>query len=426
MGVKSSLVYVVKTIGRGMLLGVGICLVALPAAYLYKTDTVSKVVSYAIPQKGAQELEVQPLEEANTPSNPLMNLAKNEYIKIPQSYSVHEVNNSEKLIRAMAKIKKQGGNAAIILADGTYQTRKGLTISVPNVMILSKSNDPRKVVIKGRGMRKADRVENIIKVNASGFVLSGVTLRNAGNHLIQIAAERNADIPVIRNCILQDAFEQIIKVSYDKDKHEVFSDSGLIEYCLFEYTAGIGPNYYIGGVDAHGIRNWVIRNNVFKDIASPTKRIAEHAIHLWNNTSGNIVEGNVIIDSDRAIGFGMRKKKRHRNIRYSNYAGLIKDNIIYHGNNGDKSADTGIILEDSPLTKVEGNTIFLAHDYPRAIEYRFPPTNKVLIKANKTNKSISSRNGGEAELSDNSEALELGEFLHVLDTRLKQLDLIQL
>ncbi len=403
--------------------GLGLCWAFGGGHYVYSANLLGIAVSEKPSDSQAQTPKVVSFDKKSVPTNPYMNLSRLQQTPIPPDYSIHYVSNVVELWRALAQVKKMSGSGAIVLSDGMYQLQKTIYITVPNIMLLSKSADPRAVILKGRGMQRSNRVENLIHVNASGFILDGITLREAGNHLIQIAAEQNADTPVIRNCIMQDGYEQLLKISYNKNRPEQFSDAGLVEYCLFEYTQGIGPNYYIGGIDAHGIRNWVIRSNVFKAIASPSEYIAEFAIHVWTNASNNIVEGNVILDSDRGIGFGMRQN--HPNIRYSNYGGEVKNNIIYHANNGDAFADTGIALEDSPNTLIKGNMVFLAHNYPRAIEYRYPTTNNVMIEDNQTNRSITSRDGGQARLKNNNEALEKVGILSQLNTRLGELGLLE-
>lgn len=410
---------ILKTFGLGVVFGLGFSLVLGGAFFAYKGNLFEKVINYVkSADNSTQAMEVIPFDEKDVPENPFMNLKRFQQTPIPVGYSVHYVNDTNEFWSALEAVKKESGNSAILFMDGVYKLDRTIEITVPNVMLMSKSSDPRAVVLKGRGMHKTGQVENLIRVSASGFVLDGITLKETGNHLVQLAAEQNADIPVIRNCIMQDAYEQLLKVSYNKKTPENFSDAGLVENCLFEYTQGIAPNYYVGGIDAHGVRGWTIRNNVIKDIASPGQSIAEYAIHLWSNTSNNTVQGNVIIDSDRAIGFGMRED----GVRYSNLGGLIKANIIYHSDNKDKFADTGISLENSPKTIVEDNLILLEHDYPRAIEYRYPTTNNVIIKNNQTNRSISSRDGGQAMTTGNGEDLGRMDFIVRLNQRLNELD----
>ena len=252
----------------------------------------------------------------------------------------------------------------------------------------------------------------LIKVFAKHFSIDGITLQNAKAHLIQIAGEHNADYSVIRNCIFQDSYQQLIKISYDKEERaEISADFGLIENSTFRYTEGIGPNYYIGGIDLHAGNSWIIRNNKFKDIPSPGSSIAEHAIHAWNNANNTLVEQNIIEDCDRSIGFGLYTQDRHSSIAFSHRGGTIRNNLILHKNNNDPFADTGIILEDSANTLIENNRIWLEHDYPRAIEYRFPSTQNVIIKNNITNKDIVSRNGGKAKLLNNKSNAKFEEIL---------------
>jgi len=343
----------------------------------------------------------------------LKHINANFQITVPISYTQYFVTSSEEFYKTLKIINASSGNAAITFDDGIYHLTRKVLILKPNIMFLSKSMDPSKVILKGNGMAKGN--DTLIEVYAAGFVLDGITLKESGNHLIHIKAEKNASFPIIRNCILQDSYQQLLKVSYDKRNNpNNYAHSGLIEHCLFEYTAKIGPNYYIGGIDAHGIKNWIIRKNIFKNIASPEKSIAEYAIHLWNNTENNIVDSNVIIDSDRGIGFGMSinmNKNKNKNIKFSNYGGVIRNNVIYHSDNNHPFADTGIAIENSPKTIIEDNFIFLEHNYSRAIEYRFISTQQVLIKNNQTNKNISSRNGGQAKLINNNENLDKVDFI---------------
>lgn len=301
------------------------------------------------------------------------------------------VSNASELLVAINQANKSG-HTEIVLQDGRYQLTNTIQIIKPNISLISASRDPKSVQIVGLGMRKTVSTDNIIRVSAPNFTLDGITVEQTPNHLIQIAGESNADFPVLRNCILKDAYEQLVKVSYSANTG-IASDGGLVENCHFEYTAGIGPQYYIGGIDAHGGQDWIIRNNFFVGIASPENKIAEHAIHFWNESKNITVTDNTIYNCDRGIGFGMPN--------HPNYGGLISNNLIVHNDNGHPNADTGIILEESQGTRVIGNRIYLAHNYANSIEYRFEGSINIVIENNLTNKKIAKRDSAQATLKDN-------------------------
>lgn len=404
-------------IAQGLGIAAGLGAVAI-IGFFFRLDIKAVISGVSAPNSNVvsnvvSNVDIATYQPAEKLVNPHEYLIVNQLqITVPENYDKEYVNSPEQLINAL---EHTHGNVAIYVAPGTYDLTKTLVFNKPNIMLLSEVADKNSVIFNGKGMRSSKNVENLIDIKSSGVVIDGITMQNAGNHIIQIRSERNADFPIIRNCTIRDSYEQLLKVSYDKrNKSNIQSDSGIVENCLFEYSAGLGPHYYIGGIDAHGIRNWVIRENVFKHIASPRNRISEHAIHLWNNTENNVVENNIIIDSDRAIGFGMRKRVKgdeNKHIKFSNFGGIIRNNFIYHSDNQDPFGDTGIVLEDSPNTLVENNYIFMEHSYRRAIEYRFTPTKGVVIKNNHVNRLISSRNGGRADLVDNSEELSKADFL---------------
>jgi hypothetical protein len=308
-----------------------------------------------------------------------------------QSISVSSVSE---LHAAINQANNSGGNVTILVESGTYTLNNGLWVTAPGIRIGGKSGNRNDVIIQGDAMSSSASVGTLITVAADDFVLEGVTLQRSGNHLIQIKGESNADSPTIRNCILRDAFEQIVKVSVDLSNTSVSSDNGIIENCLFEYTAGIGPQYYVGGLDAHSAKNWIVRGNVFKNIISPNTSIAEYAIHFWNDSGNNLVERNLIIDCDRGIGFGLGDR--------GNTGGIIRNNMIYHADNRGQFADVGIAVQNSPNSKIYNNTIFMEHGYPNAIEYRFSTTSGVFIGNNLVNAAIRPLDGASGTESNNN------------------------
>lgn len=305
-----------------------------------------------------------------------------------------KVRNVMELYQAIDSSHKNKEIKKIILKSGTYSLTKRLTLERDNLSIVGESG-PSKTFITGQGMRNSKDPEILVDVAASHISISGVTLRRSSNHLIQVRAEKNADHFYLGNCVLQDAYEQLVKISGYREIKGHYSDYGIIEYCLFEYTAGIGPQFYIGGIDAHRSRHWLVQNNTFKNIASPTGHIAEHAIHFWNDSSDTIVRNNTILNSDRGIGFGLGDTPRQHQ------RGVIEGNLIVHTNRAHPYADTGIVLESSPNTVIRDNTVLLYSGYPNAIEYRFSYTHGVIIVGNTVNKRITSRDGATATVTEN-------------------------
>jgi hypothetical protein len=354
--------------------------------------------------------EVKPLVNAPNFSNSPNPYTDSEFSP-PLNLNQIIVQNTKELTQAINKANKSKNGSLLLLNNGVYTLSKTLQIKADSIMVSSLTGLAEDVIVQGSQSPNTG-IGNLFRVTGKHFILSGITLRNAKNHLVQIAGESDADFPVIRNCILQDSYQQLLKVSYNKDKTpQISSDYGLVENCRFEYTRGIGPNYYIGGIDLHAGNGWIIRNNKFKDIASPSQHIAEHAIHAWNNAYNTLVENNTFKDCDRGIGFGMGQGNKHPSISYSHRGGVIRNNIIIHNQNNDPFADTGIILEDSPETIIANNKIWLAHDYPNAIEYRFPSTVNIIISNNITNKNIQSRNGANAELNGNTTDARIEDIL---------------
>jgi hypothetical protein len=310
------------------------------------------------------------------------------------------VHNAAELAEAVRQANL-GGPTTILVADGTYSLEDMLWVEAAGVTVRSLSGNRQAVILEGQGM--AGDVTHIFNVPGANFTVQDVTLRRVSQHAVQIHGNREAHSPRIRNVHILDTGEQMIKVSYDPDNPDLRSDNGVVENCLLEYSAGVGPQWYIGGVDAHNARNWQVRGNIFRGIRSPADDLAEPAIHFWSGSQDTLVEGNTIINCDRGIGFGLGDR--------GHIGGIVCNNMIYHNAAAD-FGDVGISLESAANAQVYNNTVFQEHDYPNAIEYRFSATSGVLIANNLTNKDIAPRDGASGTVSHNVTTAQASWFVN--------------
>lgn len=284
-------------------------------------------------------------------------------------------------------------SAKVILSHGIY-TISNIVITHPNTQITSATGKPKDVIVQGNGMHPSKQVEVIFDIRASNVSIVGLTLQNVSNHLIQIRAEMGVNNFLLENSILQNSYQQLLKVSASDNNK--YAKNGIVRNNIFRYTAETGPNFYIGGIDAHHARNWLVENNVFENIASPHTSPAEHAIHFWNDSQQIKVVHNTIINSDRGIGFGLGEKSPQ------NEGGEITDNFVIQSNGKHKYSDVAIGIESSSNIVIDNNLLISNHKYPNSIEYRFRSTSNIKIVNNKTNRVIASRDGATAQVENNT------------------------
>lgn len=403
---------VLRKLFDGVIMGIGFtffCLLILLILFYFFVDFNTKSSIFSkLQEKGLIEEVIQIPDNIST-------TVKRMYLSsptaTPTNYKEIWVGNNDEFQHALKQANKNG-YTAIVLENGIYNVNETIYITAEHIMVKSATGNPYDVVLKGSGMQKSGEVKGIFRVNSNYFTLDGITLTDVPNHLVQVAGEINASYPHFRNVIFQDAYEQLLKVSYNykTDESQKFkSIGGVVDGCIFQYTQGIGPNFYIGGIDALGAVNWTVKNSVFRDIASPRSQIAQYAVHFWDNADDNSVIDNVFIDNDRAIGFGMWLP--NRGTRYAHSNGLVKGNIIYHTDNGDPFADVSIMVEGNLGVRIEENIIYQMHSYENAIEYRWDNSVDIKIVNNAANRRVQSRDGAEATLELNVDNLALDEFL---------------
>lgn len=310
------------------------------------------------------------------------------------------VSNMSQLNSAVATITGNGGYRNIIMADGTYTQGDALYINVPGVGIKGQSGVATSVILQGDG----DAPFNI-RIAAPNLVIEDITLGGACEFsALQIVGENTANAGRVSRCILRDSTEHLVKATTGA---VTGAEDWVIEDCSFLFTSGRALQQYSGGIDAHRAARWNIRRNTFRDIASPADSACQHAINLWNGSNNNIIERNKVIDCDRGIGDGLNAVNNP-----ANSDNIVRNNMVYHSNNGDSYADVGIATENSINSKIFNNTVYFANSFTWCMEYRYTTTG-AQIRNNLCNKQILQRNGATATLSNNVINAQASYFVNV-------------
>jgi hypothetical protein len=309
-------------------------------------------------------------------------------------------------------------NTTLLLADGLYRITRPLIMRQQNVWLRSASGNRDKVILDGllrKPMKRDNCVNEVIAIKASGICISDISIRHARDHGLHISPAGDGHIKNIRidNIHIYDCGQQLIKVNSNGGKPKLYwANDGIIENSLIEFQDNsimqdMGKYFYTGGIDIHGGSNWLIRDNVFRNIQRDGK-LMEHAVHMWNKCRGTIVERNQFIDCVRGIGFGMKREGGARERKYADgkgdkpyfdhIGGVIRNNMIF--NRHGIRLDSGIELMNVIDVKVYHNTVVSLDKPFSCIEYRWPNT-RVQVKNNIVSHSIRPRDGAKAELAKN-------------------------
>jgi len=306
-------------------------------------------------------------------------------LSIPSDYTEVIVDSVDALYKAVTDANVSG-RVVVTIKAGTYTLYQPLWVSGSDIVFRGATGTRGDVIVRGDGMYGS--VASSFQIAGDRVTVADLTVGYVTNHPIQVHGELDADDVRIHNVHFIDGYQQLLKGSYTETNGV---DRGIVECSRFEYSVGIGPNWYIGGIDVHNGKDWIVRDNVFLNIRSPQEDLAEHAIHFWSNSQNTRVERNTIINCDRGIGFGLGDR--------GHIGGLIQDNFIYHDST---RADVGIGLESAKNAEVARNHIYFEHEYPNAIEYRFEATTGVNIHDNVTNRSITARDGASGTVTQNT------------------------
>jgi hypothetical protein len=298
----------------------------------------------------------------------------------------------------------------ILLEDGTYRIgRSSLAVRSDGITIRSRSGNRAAVILDGHRYE----TQTMISIQASRVTVADLTIRDVHHHAIHVSG--GGHHVRLHNLHVLDARQQFIKVNPDTAGR--LNDHGLLACSLLELTdAGRAyverhptPGFpcYTGGLVAHQAWQWVVRDNVFRNIyCSAGKGLAQHAVHFWKTSGATTVERNRVLNCARGIGFGLGPEGGHRGYPdlpptesgpAGHLGGAIRNNVIW--SNVGRRFDTGIGLEQASGVTVDHNTIFADAGFS-SIDVRFSASD-TLVRNNLYNIPMTIRDGGRPKTDRN-------------------------
>ena len=314
----------------------------------------------------------------------------------------------------------------IQLADGVYALPQTLVMRIPGVTLRSKSGNRLGVVLDGRYA-----IGNVVLIQKSDVTIADVSLTRSYWHLVHVAPDGALSGTILHNLRGVDGGEQFIKVN---PANGYYADNGVIRCSSLELTdagrTNVRNNCYTGGIDIHQARGWQIYANLVSGFWC-SAGLSEHGIHVWTGSRDTRVDGNVIVNSARGIGFGLGATVAGRTysdapcggaVNVGHYGGAITNNFVVATDSrlfaSTFGFDTGIGLEQACETNVLHNTVVsTATPASSSIEWRF--TNTVAAVANNlVTHSLLSRDGARATLGGNVSNAPLSMFVNVAGANL--------
>jgi beta-glucanase (GH16 family) len=288
-------------------------------------------------------------------------------------------------------------DTTIMIAAGTYTLTQALKVRGPlsNVTIRGATNNRDDVVLAGPGRDNSSWGDMSFGIWVDGDVRN-LTIANLQIHDFyyhDIMFNPGPQSPHVYNVHLINAGQQLLKTNPNADGTGI--NNGIIEYSVFEYTP-TSRDDYANAIQVLAGANWIIRNNLIRNIRAPQGQLAGYAVLSWFSASNTTVEGNTFINCQREIGMGLIERTPD-----DNTGGVVRNNFIYRDSTV-TNGDVAIGVFDSPNTRVANNSILVAGTYANGIEYRFAGTTSAYITNNLLNKAIASRDGGQATVQNNN------------------------
>ena len=154
---------------------------------------------------------------------------------------IDTVSTTIELRNAINNANATGGNRTILIENGIYPISSPSWypyITASNMVFRSLHGNRDSVIITGTGMGSvAPGTEMGFYFVGNNNTIADLTIREVGNHGIAV----QGDSLFVHNVKIQNTFEQMLKGTSAGDG----ADHCRVQCSLFEYPAGIGPQFYI-------------------------------------------------------------------------------------------------------------------------------------------------------------------------------------
>jgi len=317
-------------------------------------------------------------------------------------------------------LRNQAYNAAtgtlIMIEAGVYNMQDFVHVVNDGITLRGATGNRGDVILDFGGMESGHFG---ILVDADDVTIADLTIRNTHDHGVSI---QGCDRPKLYNLHIQDTGDQLVKVNPHVNGIDG-SEDGLLACSRLEYTTS-APDSYTNGISAHRAHNWVVRDNqwyrirTIDDTPAPT-------ILFWSQSSGTIVERNLLVDCYQGISFG---NASHNYIDHT--GGIVRNNFIYTSSSS--TNDVAIEMVHAQDWLVAHNTVFLLGSPPGltwGIEARYGDS-RGTFAYNLTNKNIwHNRDGAQGTLMGNVTNAQFSWFvdaasgdLHLVTTATDAID----
>ena len=228
---------------------------------------------------------------------------------LPPAEGPTVVVNTEGELRNLAFTTPTG--TTIIIASGIYNMSDYIHVANDGVTLRGQTGNRADVILDFGGMTTGHEG---IHVYGDDVTIADLTIRNSAICGVSI---QGVDQPVLYNLHIIDINDQLVKVNPVGDG----SDGGLLACSRLEYTTS-APDTYTNGISAHNAHNWVVRDNEWYRIRTPTDDPVP-TILFWSASSATVVERNLLVDCYQGISFGNASHGSGDHV-----GGVVRNNMI--------------------------------------------------------------------------------------------------